>query len=275
MTDTPGGPPPLPDWSYTSGAEEAPKRRRRGWGWLIAVLIVAGLVVAAWFLGEWIARDLVTKAVREQVVTRLALPADQEVDVQIEGAMIPQLIGGTFDDITVSSDDVPLADALTGDITVHATGVQYRDAAARSATAEVSLDEAQVRALLATVEGFPADTVGIAQPNLTMSTAISLFGTSIPIGVALTPGAADGQLVLSPASLQLGGAEVTADALRSQFGGLADAVLRDWDVCIAQYVPAGLTLTQVEVDGAQVVADLTIDPAILTDAALRATGTCA
>ena len=44
------------------------------------------------------------------------------------------------------------------------------------------------------------------------------------------------------------GAEITADSLRQQFGRLANVVLRDWTVCLAQYIPAGLTLTTVTVE---------------------------
>ena len=108
-----------------------------------------------------------------------------------------------------------------------------------------------------------------------MSIDLQLFGVAIPVGVALTPAASEGQIVLSPAALTLGESEVTADALRAQFGGLADAVLRDWNVCIAQYLPSGVTLTGVEVDGALLVADFDVDGAIATDPALQQNGTCA
>jgi hypothetical protein len=108
-----------------------------------------------------------------------------------------------------------------------------------------------------------------------MSLDLQLFGVAIPVAVALTPTAAEGQIVLSPASLQLGGSEVTADALRDQFGRLADAVLRDWNVCIAEYLPSGVMLTGVEVDGDVIVADFDVDGAIATDPALQENGSCA
>lgn len=262
---------PVRGWAH----DESQPPRRRGWGWLIALIIVAGLIVAAWFLGEWIARDLVVKTIREQVETRLALPADQVVDVTVEGVVIPQLIAGRLDDVTVASDDVKLGDAFTGDVTVHATGFQFRgDPAAKSASATVVLDTAQVQALMATVQGFPADTLGLADPNVTMTTALSFFGASFPIGIGLTPSAHDGRLVLSPALLRLGDAQIGAGDLRDRFGPLADAVLRDWNVCIAQYLPAAVTVTDVVVDGGRLDADLGIDPRVITDAALQRNGAC-
>ena len=263
---------PLPGWAHP---DAEPRRRRRGWGWLIALVIVAGLVVAAWFLGEWIARDLVVKTIREQVITQLALPADQDVDVTVEGTVIPQLIAGRLDDVTIASDDVMLGEAFTGDVTVHATGLTFRgDPSAQSASARVVLDTAQVQALMATVKGFPADTLGLHEPNVTMSTTLTFFGATFPIGVGLTPSADQGELVLSPALLQLGDAKISAEDLRDRFGPLADAVLRDWTVCIAQYLPAAVTVTDTVVAGGKLTADLTIDPRVISDAALQRNGTC-
>jgi hypothetical protein len=244
------------------------------WPWVIAAVIVIGLAVAAWFIAEWIARGLVERTIREQIVSNLALPADQEIAVTVEGTVIPQLIAGTLDDVTVSSDDVAIGE-LSGDVTVHAQGISFQgDPAAEAASATVGLDEAQVQALLAGVEGFPAESLGLADPDVTMSTELQFLGLSIPVGVALTPSAAEGDIVLTPSRLQLAGADISAAELRDQFGALADTVLRDWTVCIAEYIPAGMTLTGVQVDGDEVVADFDIDGAIINDPALQANGTC-
>ena len=48
---------PLP--AVDTYAEPEPKRRRRAWPWIVALIVVAGLAVVAWFAGEWIARDMV------------------------------------------------------------------------------------------------------------------------------------------------------------------------------------------------------------------------
>jgi hypothetical protein len=265
---------PLPD-GLVPAPVEPPARRRRVWPWIVAFAIVAVLAVAAWFAAEAIARQVLTGVVREQVRTQLSLPADHPIDVDVPGTLIPQLIGGSIDELTISSDDVAF-NGVTGDVTVTAHDVAVRGTGEMSgATGTVTLDEAQLQALLSTVEGFPADTVGLQAPDVTMSMELSLFGVGIPVGVALTPSASEGDIVLAPTALQLGDSEVTADALRNQFGGLADTVLRDWNVCIAQYLPAGVTLTGVEVQGDQLVADFDVDGAIATDPALQQNGVCA
>lgn len=262
---------PLP---RNAPAPTAPRRRRRAWPWIVALIVVAGLAVGAWFAGEAIARNVVTNTIREQVITQLSLPADQKIDVEVAGAVLPQLIVGTLQDVTISSEDVQLQ-AFAGDVTVHAQDIAIRGGAgAGSASATVVLDEEQLRGLMSTVENFPVDSLGLAEPNVTFSSALSLFGLTLPVGVALTPSAVDGDIVLSPTSLQLAGSDISAAALKEQFGGLADTVLRDWTVCIAKDVPAGVTLSSIAVTGEQVTADLVIDPAIVTDPALQENGTC-
>ena len=262
---------PLPEWTT---APPQPRRRHRAWPWILAAVLVAGLAVAAWFIGESIARGIVEKTIRDQIVTNLALPADQQIDVQVEGAVIPQLIAGTLDDVTVSSEDVPFG-LLTGDVTVHATGIAFRgEAEAETATGTVSLTEPQLKTLLESVQDFPVESLELAAPDVTASTELSFLGITVPVGVSLTPSAADGDIVLTPTRLQIAGADVSADDLQSRFGALADAVIKDYTVCIAQYIPAGMTLTDVSVEGSEVVADFDVDGRIASDPALQADGTC-
>ena len=263
---------PIPD-QWVAAAEPA-RGRRRAWPWLVAFAIVVGLAVVAWFAGEAIAKDIVTKTIREQVVTQLSLPADQEMQVDVASPVIPQLITGTLSEVTITSEDVPM-ESFVGDVTVHAEDIPIRGGGEMgSGTATVVLTEEQVRTLMATVDGFPADSLGLEAPDITMSTELSVFGVSIPVAAALTPSAVGGDLVLTPASLQLAGAEIDAQDLRDRFGRLSETVLRDWTVCIAQYIPAGLTLTAVSVDGEQVVAEFDIDGAIISDPSLQENGTC-
>lgn len=265
---------PLPDWA-TPQAEQ-PRRRRSPWPWIIAAVVVVALAIGAWFVGEAVARSIVEKTIRDQVISQLSLPADQDVVVGVPGAIIPQLISGTFDEISLASDDVAFG-PLVGDISVTAHEVAFRGGIeATDAAATVSLDEAQVQALMATVDGFPSESVGLDEPDVTMSMELSLFGLSFPIGVSLTPSASEtGDLVLTPASLQVAGADVTSDELKRQFGVLSNAVLRDWGVCIKQYIPAGIVLTSAAVVGDRLVADVAIDGRIASDPALREKGTCA
>lgn len=261
---------PLPDWQVA----EVPRKRRRVWPWIVALVIVVVLAVVAFFAAETIARDVVERTVKTEIAKRLSLPADHEVAVEVPGMVIPQLIGGSLNEVTVSSQDVPVGQ-FEGDVTVTATEVPIQQGVDMGgATATVTLDEAQLKSLLSTIDGFPADTVALADPNVTMSTELQFFGATVPVGVALTPSATDGDIVLTPETFEVAGAEFDAAQLSQQFGSLADVIVRVYTVCIAEYIPAGVTLTGVEVDGDTLVAEADVDGAIVTDSALQANGTC-
>ncbi|MEZ3159928.1 DUF2993 domain-containing protein [Microbacterium sp. BWT-B31] len=257
--------------------ESAPKpdrpRRRSAWPWIVSGIIVIALAVAAFLLADALVRDLMVKAVREQISKTAGVDASG-VQVEVPGLVIPQLAAGTIGTITISADDVS-RDAFSGDVVIIAHGVPVRgDGPMADASASVTMTEEQLRTLMSQVDGFPAGSLGIDEPDVTMSTQVSLFGLSFPVGVALTPSAADGDLVLSPAALQLAGADIGADELHDRFGAIADVVLRDWGVCVAQYLPSGLTLASVAVSGDTLVAGFDIAPGMLHDPLLQETGSC-
>lgn len=267
---------PLPgaraQWVLSTDAAVAPSRKRR-WPWLVALLIVVALAAAAWFGGEAIARSIVERTIREQITRQLDLPADHRIDVDVHGPILPQLIAGTLGDVAISSDDVPLK-GVTADVSVHAQDVNIHGGDWSGAVATVTIDQSQLQALMSAVPDFPAASVGIDAPDLTAQFDLRVLGLEVPVGVSLTPSASGGDIVLTPASLRVAGTEITADALRQQFGALASTVLRDWDVCIADRLPKAVELTGVTVKRESVVADFEIDSAILADKTAQAKGTC-
>jgi len=232
------------------------------------------LAVAAAIIAEQVARGIVERTIRDQVVSQLSLPADQQVDVDVDGIVIPQLIVGSLGHVRVASDDVAVQ-GITGDVVVTADDVPLRGGDWSGAYATVRLDQAQLQQLLATVDGFPAEGVTISAPDIAFSTELSLLGASIPVGVDLAVATENGAIVLTPDTLRLANAEVPAQVLVDQFGAIARTIVRDWEVCVAQYLPSALTLTSTTVETDAVVAEFEIDSAVLTDSAARESGSCA
>lgn len=255
----------------TDATTQSRRPRRR-----IAVIVVAiVLLVAAVVAAEFIARSVVTGTVRSLVVENVGLPDDQDVDVQVGGGLVlPQVLGGRLSEVTVASDDVTLG-PITGDVLVDLRGVPVSGgAAAEGGTASVRLDQDQLRELLAQIPDLPASTVTIAAPDVMLQASLSLFGIAIPVGVGVTPGASDGDLTLAPSTFSVGGNAVDADTLRQQFGGVADAVLQTSSLCIADRLPAGLTLASATVQGEDLVATFDIAGGIVNDPVLQTDGSC-
>lgn len=278
MTDAEHPTDPLPDLraGWVLAVPEEPNKRRRVWPWLVAAaaaLVVILLVVVV--IIETVVRSTIESGIASQVRTGLELPADHPLDVSIEGPLTLQLLTGSLDELRLSSDDVPLG-PTTADVEVTLQGVSTTAPYTVGAgVATVTLDQSEVAALTDSVAQIDILELTLEDPAIVVGTELSLFGFGIPVSLSLVPSAQAGELVLQPESLQVSGLAVTADGVREQFGSIADPILQDWQICVAQYLPAGATLTAASVTDDDLVATFDIDGRMLSDAALQQTGTCA
>lgn len=293
--DTPGTPNSsgIPDLNAKAPATEtapataraqasAPKRRRRV-PLLITLIIVIALAIAAWFAGDAIARSLVSDTIRAEVTAQLGLPADHPVDVELDGSVLAQLIFGSLQEVRIAADGVPLGD-ISADVMFAAKGVPIRDTNAEmdAAAATITLDEASLQKVLAEAAGVPRGVVLLNDPELVLVTSIPLAGFPLELGIGLVPSAGEGDqagmLVLKPNSASIGEAVLTADALRAQLGAVADTILQPINVCVADRMPVGATLSGVTVLGSgatgSIVLSVGLDGRFLMDPAMREPGTC-
>lgn len=255
--------------------EAVPPRRRRRWPWIVTLIIVVALAIAAWFAGDAIARGIIEQTVRQKIVTELSLPADQQIDVDVPAPVLPGLLAGNIAELSISADDVSVGD-VTADVRITAQDVPISgDGDWSGAYASVTLDQTQLQTLLGSLDGFPAGTVSFDPPSLVATFDLNALGVSVPVAVALDPSVEAGSLVLRPSSLRLAGVEISSEAIVAQFGALATTVVRDWDVCVAEYLPEAVRLTGVAVDTDAVTVDMEIDSSILNDGAAEVKGTCA
>ena len=254
----------------TAQTVTSPPRKRVRWPWvlLIIVVLLAALVVAA----ELVARSVVPNTVRSLVIGELDLPADQQLDVEAKGVLLPQLLAGSLDELRISSDEVTI-EGVTGAAEVTATGVPLRGGALGSAQGTVVIDQSQFAALLEGSE-LPITEVSLAEPDVTVRGGIPVLGREVPLALTLTPGAEDGDLLLTPVSVTVAGNQVDVQRLAALFGSAGEALAGPHRVCIADQLPAGITITGLRVDGTSVVADVSVDGRIAVDESLLDPGTC-
>ncbi|GAA2928572.1 hypothetical protein GCM10010458_08660 [Microbacterium luteolum] len=260
----------IPGSDAPGKADAARPKRRRRWPWvlLIVVVLLALLVVAA----EFIARSILPGVVRSLVIEQLDLPADQQLDVDAEGVLLPQLIGGRLDMLHLSTDAVTL-EGITGAADVTATGIPLRGGDLGGASGTIRIDQAEFTTLLAGTD-LPVESVVFDAPNATLGGSFTVFGAAVPITLTLTPGAAEGDLELTPVGLSIGGLDVDVDGVGSMLGSVGDNLTQTQRICIADQLPAGLTLTGLEIVGSEAVIDIDVDGAIATDPALLEKGVC-
>ncbi|MBS1906734.1 MAG: DUF2993 domain-containing protein [Actinobacteria bacterium] len=271
---TPGGGvvpprPPLP----SAPIAVPPRRRRARWPWAvgIAVVVLAALLVG----GEFAARAVVAQQIRSQVITALKLPADQQLDVNVGGIVLPQLVTGRLDDVRLSSKSVAIG-PITSAVHVDATGVPIRGGELGSAkgTFRITADQLE-KAVKSATGSTPIETVTLDGKDVKATGSVKLFGATVPLALALTPGAAGGELTFAPTSATIGALTVDqATAASSPFGAALRPLFETQKVCIADRLPAGVHLSGLRVDGDALVATFAADSAITTDPALLENGTC-
>ncbi|MGF6821466.1 hypothetical protein M2317_000352 [Microbacterium sp. ZKA21] len=251
-------------------AASAPQPKRKRWPWVVGgiVVVLIVLVVAA----ELIARAVLPGIVRGIVIDQLDLPADQQLDVQAEGILLPQLISGTLTDLKLSTDSVTIGE-ITGAVDVTALGVPLRGGDLESASGTVRIDQDQFEALLGDTD-LPIDALTFEAPDVTASGSVDVLGFSLPLALTATPGAEGGELTLTPVALLIGGVELNADQVSDRLGDLGARLTETQHICIADQLPAGLTLTGLTIDGTAAVIDLSVAGGIVSDPTLQENGVC-
>jgi hypothetical protein len=259
--------PPLP---------ETPKKRRRWIGWAIAAGVLVVVLVVGAFVAESVARGVATDRIHDELVTGLSLEADHPMDIDLGGgSLIVQALGGTVDSVDIAIDDVPLGD-IVGDVVLAATGIPIdMDQPVATVDATVTVDAANVQKLAGSVEGIALDSVTLGDGVIEVAATLEALVFSIPVSATVAPSAEAGQLVLAPQSISINGTATSVDELRDgPLGSLAGGLFGQRSICVAQYLPAILTLEGVDVTETAVVLDFSGDGAVLGADDLAAKGTC-
>lgn len=277
MTDAPMQVPPSPPRAMVvEPAGERPKRKR---GWIIAIAIVLVLAIAAWFGGEALARNIVTGVVKSKITSALGMDADHPIDLEISGAMIPQLISGSFTEVRVASDNVQLG-RLEGDVSATARGMHF-DGSADEVTATALLDPAQFIDFIEQDELREAITsLEVDGSELAVAATIDLFGAEVD--VALNASVALGEnnsIVVTPTTATVAGVELDLTDLTGMAASLlpdavTDVLTGGFSMCLAEAIPDGVTLTDLSIAGERLKVDADIDTARILATGGKKSGTC-
>ncbi|HAM26947.1 MAG TPA: hypothetical protein DCP11_09680 [Microbacteriaceae bacterium] len=262
------GPPP--------GVVMPPRRRKRRVAlWSTLAVILVALVVGAIAL-DGVARAYAGALIEKKVRSSLSIPASTPVDAKVGGAsVLLQLLAGKLERVDVTSKGLTIG-ALTGDALLTATGIPIdQSKPIDRARLKFSVDGAQLRTLVGEVSGLPVNSVTVESGAIAIGTTITVLGIGIPVTVAVTPSAVDGQLALTPKSVQFNGQTLSPAGLRTTFGSLADAILTTRKLCVAKYLPKALTLDSVAVNGTSVELAVTADNVTLGSELFATKGVCA
>ncbi|MCU1544370.1 MAG: hypothetical protein JWM50_2235 [Microbacteriaceae bacterium] len=257
-------------WTQIDAPKGLPPRFR--WiGWIIVLAVVAALVTFALIEGDKIARDVAGDVVRTGVTTALKLPEGQEVDVDLGGGLLVfQAITGSIDDVRVSIPDVAFGEAV-GTLVLRVSDVPLDPRkAVGTLDADMRLDGPNMLLLSGYLSAAPLTSVTLADSAMTIGADLA----GVPTTLVLTPSVTDlGQVVFTPGAATAGGAPASVEELvAGPLGPVAAPLLTSQPLCVAQFLPDALTVSQARVDGPDFV--VTATGTDVTLSALATKGNC-
>lgn len=258
--------------------EDPPKRKRRAWiGWLIALLVLAVLLVIAALVGEQLARQYAESYVRERVLE--SLPVDPETPIAVEiggGPVLLQAISGEMTQIDVDLPEVTIGD-VSGSAVLTATGIPLDETKpVDTLDIELTITEESVRQLSGYLSGVDLDSIAVGNGVVTVGTELSILFVTLPITIDLLPSAVDGGIAFEPETITLDDQQISVDDLRNNplVSSIAGSLLDSQVFCVADSLPSAFRLTDVAVEGSNLVIGVNGDGVIFSDPNLLATGTC-
>jgi hypothetical protein len=257
---------------------EAPRKRRRWLGWLIALLVLVVLLVVGFFVADAYAKDYAKGYVRDQIVKALNLDPASQVDVDLGGgSVIAQAIAGSISEVTVNVAELPIGD-VTGSAVITATGVPLDSTKpVETLGVEATISEANVQQLAGYLSGIDLKTIKLGNGVITVGTEFPILGLFVlPVSVDLEPSAVDGGISFDPKTIILNGQPISVEDLRNtpQVAALAGDLLKSRDFCVASSLPKALTITDVTVVGSDLVITITGDGTALGGPDMAELGVC-
>ena len=256
----------------------SPRRRHRGRNALIAIIVIVALLIVAFFVGDYFAKQYATNYVKQQVATALGLSSTAPVKVDLgSGSILLQAAAGSIDNATV--DVSPLViDGLTGSATVTAHGVPLSSTTpVKQLSVDVTVPEATITKAIGLVPSLKAfsPTATISGQHVVVNGTVSVFGFVQHIGVTLQPKVSAGTPSFAILSAQFNGATISITELNKYLPGLSSALEAGTTLCIANQLPKSFVLTGITLQGSSLVSTFTGNGVELNDASLKQRGTCA
>ncbi|MGD8195865.1 DUF2993 domain-containing protein [Herbiconiux sp. P18] len=250
--------------AYDTVPAAEPRRRRWVW-WLVGIVVVLAVLVV---VADVALRAYAQGQAESQIEQQLPDNVEGDVAVSIGGfSFLAQVLGGSLDEVTL---DAPSLTVQGVPIAAHvvATGVPTDLAKpVGDIRAQVTLDQDAVDSVIT----LPGDaTLALGDGDVSYEGSLELFG--VPIGYRVT-----GQVTASGTDvvIQPQGAELTQGGSTLDLGGALQGVASDpITVCVAQYLPQGVSVQSFDVAPQQATVVVTASDFVVGEDSLRTLGTC-
>ena len=255
-----------------------PTRHRAGRRLLVALLALA-VLVGVFFAVDAGLRIYAENRVESEIDAQLPDGVTGDVSVAIGGtSVIMQYLTGSFDRVDVTAPALTV-NGVPASVSIRATGVPTdTKAPIGHVDGAIELGQGALNTLLqnalAEADAAPAARdadVTLGSNEVIYAGELSVFGLTIGYQATATPSVTADSLVLTPVD-----AKVTSGAGSLDVTGLIDQVLGDKPiaVCVAEYLPQGVTLSNVDTTPARARITLESSTLTLTEQSLTTLGSC-
>jgi len=242
--------------------------------WLIAIAVIAALGVVL----ELCLRALLPSLVEGGARLALRVPEASAVTVETEGSLLLNALRWRIADVTITAEDVPLADGVTAETTLEVGSMPLFPAFGklRDGTATFVVPAEQLGEMVQLVSRGLADWGEMREGTLVGGGVLTDQQFDLPhspafeipyegaVGLAVE----NGEIVVTPSDVV-----VQDQGPVGQF--LAGAMTESRAVCFADRIPAGVKLTGIEVDPSGVVTlEATLSEGLLSRLEERFRGSC-
>lgn len=245
-----------------------------------AKLTIAGAVSLAVLAGgaEIALRALVPNIIAGALRESLAIPSDHPVAVEMQGPAVWYALGGNIGNADVTIPHAEVAEGVTATLRFHADRVPFNVTGGdlRGGIASVYVSNSQLSPVISMLTSGVADSGRTRDGDIAVGRTIDAFGFSVPLEATLNVSVESGGIVrVVPKGLSAVGFDLDAEQLGAATGGLLEPLLSAHDVCVADQLPAGVTLTVIDVTprGVEVEAKLADD--FLSNPSQLEMGSCA
>ncbi|GLK18379.1 DUF2993 domain-containing protein [Herbiconiux flava] len=251
----------------TLPAETAPApRRHRRWPWVLVAVLV--LLAVALVVADIAFRAYAEGEAATQIEEQLPENVDGDVDVSIAGfSFLAQVAAGRLGEVTL---DAPALTVSGIPIAAHvvATGVPTDlTKPVEDIRASISLDQSAVDAVVT----LPGDAqLALGDGDVSYEGSVEVLGLSVGYRVTGQVSASGTDVVITPQD-----AELTQGGNSLDLGGLLEGVAgQPITVCVASYLPQGVTVDSLDVADGGATATASARDFVVDEQSLRTLGTC-
>lgn len=251
--------------------------RRSARRWLLSLLVAVAVLAALAGAGELVLRTVIPSTIEGTVREQFGLTPDHPVEVELGGSALLHALTGRVGDVSLRVDEASVFDGIPVSVVAHADSVPFR---ARSGeiegvTASVTLPRDQLGPVIGLLTKGAVDSGEVSDGLLKVGRTVPVFGVQVPLTVSLRLGVEGGAVVVEPVDVGVVGVNVTVEQIRAFAGSALDGILTTHTVCVADRLPAGVTLTSLRLSstGAATVS-AEFSPTILSDPAELQPGSC-